>query len=315
MKIFIGSSSEQKKQAEMVAGWVEEKEHEPIVWWEIFDFGKYTMETLLEITQKVDAAVFIFGADDKTWYRGNLIEAVRDNVIFEYGLFCGKLSKERVIILQGGKTVEITDLAGITYGKLEAKYQTKRNFDNWIQNMSLNYIQMDNGKRNYFSVMNLSDALNYVFSQCRNFEVLRIYAVSTIKSVQMFRMLDNLKIREARVLLREFSNVDWDREDSMVTAIDNSINNWNTMVKKHNIDLLRLSRFNYHPDRGVYIFDNKFYIEGDLYYFANLHKYEFQNKVIVISANSDYEETWINAKIESFETIYRNYEDKEIIIS
>lgn len=308
MKIFIGGTSEQRKEAEMVAEWIEGMGHTPVVWWEQFGIGRYTMETLIEISENVDAAIFIFSADDKTWYRGGLFESVRDNVVFEYGLFSGKLSRERVVILRSGKPRMGTDLDGITYGCLEKKFQTQGKIDTWIRNIK-EELRIEE-KEASFKMMNLSDAFNFVFSKCRTFDSLRVYAISTIKSVQIFRLIDNLKIKEAKVLLREFSACDWDVQDAMVKGIDNSIKSWEEMVKKRNIEILKMRRFNYHPDRGGYIFDDKYYIEGDLHYFAEDNTYEFQNKVMVVCSDSPVGQAWIKAKIESFEVIYKNYGKK-----
>lgn len=308
LKIFIGSTSEQKEKAEMVAGWIEGVGHTPIVWWEEIGIGKYTMESLIEISESVDAAIFIFSADDKIWYRGGQFKSVRDNIFFEYGLFSGKLSRDRVVILRSGSPRIGTDLDGITYGDLDTKFQAKSQIDTWIKNI----ITESKPERNIAEIrlMNLSDAFNFVFSRCRTFDLLRVYAISTIKSVQMFRLIDDLKIKEAKVLLRKFSPQDWDVHDAMVKGLDNSIISWKEMIKKQNIDILKMARFNYHPDRGMYIFDDKYYIEGDLHYFADENKYEFQNKVMVVCSDSSAGQTWINAKIQSFDIIYRNYKNE-----
>lgn len=136
MKVFIGSSREQEDRADEIARWLEKIGVEAIVWNEIGAFvpGQYTLDDLLRLSDKVDAAIFIFAAEDKTWYRKDIVKAVRDNVLFEYGLFCGKLSRERVIFITIGNPNLATDLHGITYIKLgDAKRDAKERLKNWIQ--------------------------------------------------------------------------------------------------------------------------------------------------------------------------------------
>ena len=136
MKVFIGSSREQEDRAEEVARWLEKMGVDAIVWNEIGAFvpGQYTLDDLRRLSDKVDAAIFIFAADDKTWYRKDIVKSVRDNVLFEYGLFCGKLSRDKVIFITIGNPNLATDLYGITYIKLgDAKRDAKERLKNWIQ--------------------------------------------------------------------------------------------------------------------------------------------------------------------------------------
>ena len=73
---------------------------------------------IIEITKKVDAAVFVFNADDKIWNSNSALEGattVRDNVLFEYGLFTGALGKKKVCFICKNRPSIATDLKGITY--------------------------------------------------------------------------------------------------------------------------------------------------------------------------------------------------------
>lgn len=136
MKVFIGSSREQEDRADEVARWLEKMGVDAIVWNEIGTFipGQYTLDDLVRLSDNVDAAIFIFAADDKTWYRKDIVETVRDNVLFEYGLFCGKLSREKVIFITIGNPRLATDLHGITYIKLgDSNRDAKGRLKDWIQ--------------------------------------------------------------------------------------------------------------------------------------------------------------------------------------
>lgn len=315
MKVFIGSSSERKEDVRVVAEWLEEENVESLVWWKAFGYGDYTLEALLKISESVDAAIFIFAADDTTWYRGRELRSVRDNVIFEYGLFCGKLSKKRVIVLHKDNPDEITDMLGITCGNLNFEHKTKRELKEWLTEIKRG-IDINIHKENCCcGIMNLADAFNLVFSKSKNIECFRVFAISTFKSVQLLRLMDDLCIKEAKVLLRQFNNDDWFYDESMNQGIERAIDSWKKMVEKNNIAKLFISRFNYHPDHGIYIIDDKYLIEGNMLYYASRHEYEFQNKVIVISNNSQEGKLWIEKNIESYDIIYENNKSREIVIS
>ena len=74
MKVFIGSSREQEERAQDIANWLEKLGIESIVWNEVGAFipGQYTLDDLVRLSNEVDAAIFVFAADDKTWYRKDL---------------------------------------------------------------------------------------------------------------------------------------------------------------------------------------------------------------------------------------------------
>lgn len=57
------------------------------------------IDTLLDLTRSVDYAAFLFTPDDLIIMRGNEKSAIRDNVLFELGLFMGYFGKERCFII------------------------------------------------------------------------------------------------------------------------------------------------------------------------------------------------------------------------
>lgn len=122
MEIFMGSSSDARNYLDDIAVMLEELGARTLPWYAsgkgIFVPSDNTIDALLKITKKVQAAVFIFNADDKVWNDKSALEIsdeVRDNVLFEYGLFAGALGKENVCFVCKGKPQLATDLRGITY--------------------------------------------------------------------------------------------------------------------------------------------------------------------------------------------------------
>ena len=140
MEIFIGSSSEAKDYMDEVAAKLEELNTSPLLWNAsgkgIFVPGVNTIDALIKITKRVQAAVFIFNADDKIWNEKSALDTtntVRDNVMFEYGLFMGALGKEKVCFVCKGRPKVASDLKGITYidGDL-GEAQVKLKLKDWV---------------------------------------------------------------------------------------------------------------------------------------------------------------------------------------
>jgi hypothetical protein len=68
-----------------------------------------------------DFGIFVFGPDDVANIRGDFLNAPRDNVVYEAGLFSGYLGPERCFIAVP-QTVPVripTDLLGMTHGYYE----------------------------------------------------------------------------------------------------------------------------------------------------------------------------------------------------
>ncbi len=134
LKIFLGSSGESKKQMQELAEWIEDEGHTPVPWTDhsVFPLGSTTWASLQQVAARVDAAIFVFGEDDKKWYRGDKIAAPRDNVLLEYGLFSGTLGDTAVAIAVAGKPKLATDLLGVTYLPLNRKAAAKNKLASWL---------------------------------------------------------------------------------------------------------------------------------------------------------------------------------------
>jgi predicted nucleotide-binding protein/predicted oxidoreductase (fatty acid repression mutant protein) len=122
--VFIGSSSEHLNVAYALQSRLESCS-EPTVWDQgIFKLSKTTMDSLIAALNNFDFAVFVFGPDDITEIRDEKKNVVRDNVIFELGLFIGKIGLERTffVVPTGVENLHLpSDLAGITYGRYNDK--------------------------------------------------------------------------------------------------------------------------------------------------------------------------------------------------
>jgi hypothetical protein len=117
LKAFIGSSYENLNVARAIKRAIE-KEVECTVWADenFFRLSKTALDTLAEKVGDFDAGIFVFGEDDTVTSRGTDYSATRDNVIFEHGLFCGRLGPERTFVIRA-KSVKLkwlSDLKGFS---------------------------------------------------------------------------------------------------------------------------------------------------------------------------------------------------------
>lgn len=113
--LFIGSSSEGLEVARALSYQLNDTA-EVTIWNEgVFEPGKETLESLVNAVDRFDFAAIVFTPDDFVHSRGEEVEAPRDNVMFELGLFIGQLGKARTFVVKSSKPVKIpSDLAGVT---------------------------------------------------------------------------------------------------------------------------------------------------------------------------------------------------------
>jgi predicted transcriptional regulator len=120
-RIFIGSSVESLPIADAIN---ENLDHscEVTIWRNgTFNLSNNTIDSLLEKAAVVDFAVFIFSPDDLLTIRQETKQSVRDNVIFELGLFIGTIGKQRCFIVKPRNIILHfpTDLLGVTAADYE----------------------------------------------------------------------------------------------------------------------------------------------------------------------------------------------------
>ncbi|MFA5913853.1 MAG: TIR domain-containing protein [Burkholderiales bacterium] len=126
MKIFIGSSREQKRLVDWLTAFIRNEYKgriEPIPWTVPWPGGQFTLENLLHFVEHTDAAILFWTADDKTWYRDTERHEPRDNLVFEAGLFIATHGRSRTQLMvpeyediDDRKTTAIpSDVAGMTW--------------------------------------------------------------------------------------------------------------------------------------------------------------------------------------------------------
>ena len=117
IRVFLISSAESLDVARIIQNALAYDDFTVTVWTDgVFKVANYLLESLENEMDNSDFGIAIAHADDITQYRGQEWPAPRDNVLFELGLFMGRLGKKRAILMeprdQGVKLP--SDLTGIT---------------------------------------------------------------------------------------------------------------------------------------------------------------------------------------------------------
>lgn len=133
-RIFIGSSVESLPIADAIAENLE-FDAEVTIWRSgTFNLSSNTLDDLILKSKSVDFSAFIFSPDDLAIMRSREQYVVRDNVLFELGLFIGSIGKERCFIIKP-RDVELhfpSDLLGIT----PTDYDPNRSDDNLTSSLT-----------------------------------------------------------------------------------------------------------------------------------------------------------------------------------
>lgn len=121
-RVFIGSSVEQLELAYATQEALE-YEVESTVWSQgVFALSRTTLASLMDVLDETDFGIFVLAPDDITNIRNADQRTVRDNVIFELGLFIGRLGADRcfLIVPRGLDDLHLpSDLAGVTPATLK----------------------------------------------------------------------------------------------------------------------------------------------------------------------------------------------------
>jgi hypothetical protein len=88
-------------------------------WWQVFPPNSGYLETLVDSCGYYDAVVAVFGADDRATIRGREVAVPRDNVVFEFGMFLGRLGAKRAFFLLEHGVELFSDWEGVSHASFE----------------------------------------------------------------------------------------------------------------------------------------------------------------------------------------------------
>lgn len=129
-RVFIGSSTEGLSVAYALQNNLEDAADITVWTQNVFLATEYTLESLLKQLLVADIGVFVFSPDDLIRMRGAEYASVRDNVIFEFGLFVGHLGRHNsIVVAPKNENLRLpSDLLGVQVLKFQSDRQD-RNLD------------------------------------------------------------------------------------------------------------------------------------------------------------------------------------------
>jgi CRP/FNR family transcriptional regulator, cyclic AMP receptor protein len=117
IRIFVISSAEALPIARAIQNAFGHDPFTTVIWSDgVFRVTNYTLQDLEAQIDDSDFAIAVAHSDDLTESRGKDWPSPRDNVIFELGLFMGRLGRARAILMEprAEKVKLPSDLAGVT---------------------------------------------------------------------------------------------------------------------------------------------------------------------------------------------------------
>jgi hypothetical protein len=116
-RVFIGSSVEGLNVAYAIQENLEYRASSTVWPQGVFELSRPAAQSLVTVLDRMDFGVFVFTPDDVVNMRGQQNTVARDNVVFELGLFVGRLGQERSFIVMPRDAENLhlpTDLVGMT---------------------------------------------------------------------------------------------------------------------------------------------------------------------------------------------------------
>ena len=120
-RIFVASSTRSVAVAESLRQVLNSDSIEVVPWKElgVFQLSEYTMESLERAANRTQFAAFVLGPDDVIQSDDGGVYVPRDNVVFELGLFLGRIGRRRSYMLKpDGINIKLpSDLSGVTWAQ------------------------------------------------------------------------------------------------------------------------------------------------------------------------------------------------------
>lgn len=171
-KLFIGSSSEEIKLAETVKSLLE-NDFDVTIWkdnvWDkaVFKINQNFLSDLLKASLQFDFGILIGTNDDKVKYRGTTVLQPRDNVLFELGLFTGRLGTSKCAFLIDKEIKLLSDLTGLSLARFDIKKpESLKNAVSQIRDM---FLSSNDDEINFFPSATLASVYfeNFIVPICR----------------------------------------------------------------------------------------------------------------------------------------------------
>ncbi len=171
-KIFIGSSSEELPLAE-AAKLILEKDFDVTIWnekvWDtsVFKINQNFLSDLIKASLQFDFGILLGTNDDKVLFRGKEVLQPRDNVLFELGLFTGRLGISKCAFLIDKEIKLLSDFNGLTLAYFDKSDMTS--FESAVKQVKDLFITSSDDEINFFPSATLASVYfeNLIVPICR----------------------------------------------------------------------------------------------------------------------------------------------------
>lgn len=154
-RIFIGSSSEELRLAEQAKKILEKNTNYQVTIWNenmwdkaVFRLNNSYLNDLIRATLHFDFGILIGTKDDKVIFRGSKEIQPRDNVLFELGLFIGRLGLNNCAFLVDEEIKILSDVKGISLARFKEK--DSDSFNNAVLSIRESFDRQNDSDINFF---------------------------------------------------------------------------------------------------------------------------------------------------------------------
>ncbi|HEY5535875.1 MAG TPA: STING domain-containing protein [Ignavibacteria bacterium] len=171
-KLFIGSSSEELKLAENAKSLLE-KDFEVTIWnekvWDtsVFKINQNFLADLLKASLQYDFGILLGTVDDRVIFKGKEVLQPRDNILFELGLFTGRLGTSKCAFIIDKEIKVLTDFTGLTLAYFDKSDPT--GFENAVNQIKDLFLASTDDEVNFFPSATLASVYfeNLIVPICR----------------------------------------------------------------------------------------------------------------------------------------------------
>ena len=171
-RLFIGSSSEELNLAETAKA-ILDKDFDVSIWdekvWDksIFKINQNFLSDLLKATLQYDFGILIGTGDDKVTFRGTEVLQPRDNILFELGLFTGRLGTSKCAFLIDKEIKLLSDFGGLSVAQFDT--EDNSSFERAVTQIKDLFLSSSDDDLNFFPSSTLASVYleNLIVPICR----------------------------------------------------------------------------------------------------------------------------------------------------
>ena len=171
-KLFIGSSSEELPLAEIAKSLLE-KDFDVTIWnenvWDtsVFKINQNFLADLLKASLQFDFGILLGTNDDKVIFKGKEVMQPRDNVLFELGLFTGRLGISKCAFLIDKEIKLLSDFSGLSLSFFDKA--DPHSFESAVNQIKSLFISSADDEINFFPSATLASVYfeNLIVPICR----------------------------------------------------------------------------------------------------------------------------------------------------